>query len=87
MNRNYETPRVNADWAMSRETDMAVATAIHAIAGKTRTAESIWEAPTPEEWQHVTMAVAEYVANGDFDYDARGYSWGAETLRIETPSQ
>lgn len=80
MIRNYETPAVAADWADSRETDMAVAVAIHAIADSKRTPEVIWEAPTPAEWDRVCMAVAEYVEHGDFDADEAGYCWGQETV-------
>lgn len=83
MNRNYQTPPVAAEWAQSRETDMAVATAIHAIASSQRSPEAIWEAPTQAEWENVEMAVCEYVAHGDFTFDPAGYCWGAETIRIE----
>lgn len=83
MARNYNTPLVAAEWAKSRETDMAVATAIHAIADSRRSAEAIWEAPTKAEWDHVEMAIAEYVENGDFAFDPAGYCWGAETIHIE----
>jgi len=82
-NRNYNTPTVERKWADSRETDMASAVAIHAIADNRRTAEAIWEAPTPAEWDHVKMAVAEYVAHGDFPADDSGYCWGMETVRID----
>lgn len=82
MTRNYRTPTVAASWANSRETDMAVATAIHAIADSSRSADAIWEAPTPAEWDHVQMAVEEYVRNGDFGYDPAGYCWGQEIVRI-----
>jgi hypothetical protein len=87
MSRNYSTPTVAAEWANSRETDMAVATAIHAIADSKRTADAIWEAPTPAEWDHVVMAVDEYVRNGDFSFDASGYRWGHETVRIGHPAE
>lgn len=82
MNRNYDNPTVSADWAFSRETDMAVAVAIHAIADSTRSAEAIWEAPTAAEWDRVVMAIEEYVRNGDFPFDPTGYCWGQETVRI-----
>ena len=82
MNRNYNTPFVPAEWASSRETDMAVAVAIHAISGPTRTPQEIWEAPTPSEWDHVTMAVQEYVTNGDFPDDPDGYCWGQEKIKL-----
>jgi hypothetical protein len=85
MSRNYKSPIVPADWAKSRETDLAVATAIHAIADASRSPEAIWEAPTPAEWDHVKMAVEEYVRVGDFDFDASGYCWGQEVVRIENP--
>ncbi|MFN4126912.1 hypothetical protein [Pannonibacter indicus] len=57
MNRNYQTPAVSAEWAQSRETDMAVAVAIHAIANSRRSPEAIWDAPTKSEWENVEMAV------------------------------
>jgi hypothetical protein len=83
MNRNYNVPRVSFDWANSRNTHIAVATAIHAIASTGRTPEQIWLAPTAEEWDHVTMAVGEYIANGDFkaSYDYC-YPWGEETITL-----
>ena len=80
MSRNYETPAVAADWADTRETAMPVAVAIHAIASGTRTPETIWQAPTAAEWDHVCMAVQEYIDHGDFDADPAGYSWGQETV-------
>ena len=83
MNRNYRTPTVAAEWANSRETDMAVAVAIHAIADNSRSAEEIWEAPTAAEFDHVTMAIEEYVRQGDFDFDPDGYRWGQEIILIE----
>lgn len=79
---HYATPSVSADWANSRETDIAVAVAIHAIADASRTPEAIWEAPTPAEWDHVTMAVQQYVTHGYFDADPKGYCWGQETVRF-----
>jgi hypothetical protein len=81
MSRNYEAPTVSSEWAASRETDMAVAVAIHAIASVDRTPEAIWEAPTEAEWDHVTMAVKEYVTAGLYP-DERTFAWGDETLRI-----
>jgi hypothetical protein len=79
-NRNYNTPRVDKEWANSRETHMAVATAIHAIADSKRSPEAIWEAPSYAEWTQVTMAVEEYVTHGDYAAED-GYSWGQETVR------
>lgn len=86
MTRNYRTPTVSAEWANSRETDMAVATAIHAISDSKRSPEAIWEAPTPAEWDHVVMAVEEYVREGVFEFDSSGYCWGMETISIEEPA-
>ncbi len=80
MNRNYSRPEVSADWASKRETDMVVAVAIHAISSDARTAEMIWQSPTPAEWDHVAMAVEEYIRNGDYDADPHGYCWGQETI-------
>ena len=81
--RNYNTPSVGAEWANSRRTDMAVAVAIHAIADSERSAEEIWAAPTPAEWDHVVMAVEEYVTHGDYKFAPAGYAWGPETIRID----
>jgi hypothetical protein len=81
--RNYETPRVDAQWAASRETHMAVATAIHAIADVARSAEAIWEAPTKAESDHVAMAVREYLDHGDFTPEPDGrYCWGAAAITL-----
>lgn len=83
MNRNYEKPSVGEHWAETRETHIAVATAIHAIADSRRSAEEIWESPTPAEEDHVKMAVQEYVANGDFQAEEDGkYQWGASALTV-----
>lgn len=87
MTTQYSTPTVASEWAKSRMTDMAVAVAIHAIASSDRSPEDIWEAPTTAEWDHVVMAVENYVANGVFAYDPAGYCWGMETVRIEAPAQ
>ena len=77
----YSTPTVPARWIETRETHPAVAMAIHAIADNRRSANVIWEAPTPAEWDHVTMAVEQYVHAGMFDRDDT-FSWGAETVTI-----
>lgn len=83
ISRSYAAPNVSRDWASSRETHMAVAVAIHAISDKSRSAQAIWEAPTPAEWDHITMAVQEYVEAGDFQPEPDGrYSWGMETIKL-----
>ena len=83
MLRNYKAPAIDSRWANTRETHKAVAVAIHAIADSKRSPEAIWEAPTQAEWDHVAMAVAEYVREGDFPAEDDGrYSWGQETVRI-----
>ncbi|MFP4539124.1 MAG: hypothetical protein ACLFPA_12585 [Dichotomicrobium sp.] len=83
MNRNYGTPTVDPQWANSRETHMAVATAIHAISDSTRSPEAIWEAPTDAEFDHVKMAVEEYISHGDFPAEPDGtYPWGVEAIRL-----
>ncbi len=82
-NRNYSRPDVPAEWAASRETHPAVASAIHAIADSKRSPQEIWESQTPAEWDHVTMAVQEYVAHGDFPAEFDGkYHWGSEIIKI-----
>jgi hypothetical protein len=80
--RNYTRPTAETTaWAETRETHPAVAAAIHAIASDKRSAEAIWEAPTHIEWDHVAMAVEEYVVNGDFPAEDDGlYQWGQETI-------
>jgi len=83
MNRNYRTPSVDREWSNCRETHHAVAVAIHAIADSQRSPEAIWESPTMTEWQHVEMAVEEYVREGDFRAEPDGrYSWGQETVKL-----
>lgn len=83
----YRTPTISSEWASSRETDKAVAMAIHAIASGDRTPEAIWEDPSADEWDHVVMAVENYVAAGVVEYDATGYCWGQEIVRIEAPTE
>src|SRR5208282_4116110 len=79
----FTRPQVDPQWATSRETHMAVATAIHAITDRTRTPEAIWEAPTATEWDHVAMAVSEYVTAGDFEPEANDrYQWGQEAISL-----
>lgn len=80
MNRNYTTPAIAAQWAYDRQTDMPVAVAIHAIADTSRTPEDIWHDPTAAEYDHICMAVQEYVTHGDYDTNENGYSWGQETV-------
>ena len=88
VSRNYRQPREIrqdvpdlAHWAHSRETHIAVACAIHAVADTRRSAEIIWEEPTDAEYDHVRMAVSEYITSGDFDADDT-FSWGMETLQL-----
>jgi len=81
--RNYLRPAVDPHWANSRETHIAVATAIHAIAFPKRPAETIWAAPTAAEVLQVTAAVKEYIAKGDFPTEPDGrYQWGDEVIVI-----
>ena len=88
MTSQYPTPSVSADWASSRETHPAVAMAIHAISDSSRSPEAIWEAPTSNEWDHVAMAVENYVANGVFTAEDDGrYPWGGECIVIESAAQ
>ena len=62
---------------------MAVAVAIHAIAGGSRSPEAIWDDPTYAELQHVTMAVQEYLTHGDFEVEEDGrYQWGEKAITI-----
>lgn len=83
MTLRYNTPTVSAEWSQSRETHEAVAMAIHAIADASRSPEKIWEAPTSAEWDQVTMAVANYIANDVFPAEPDGrYPWGMETVTI-----
>jgi hypothetical protein len=80
---NYTTPRVDPQWALSRETHGAVAMAIHAIASASRSAEAIWEAPSAAEDEAVVMAVEQYLAAGIFPRQDDGrYQWGLETVFI-----
>lgn len=80
----FQVPTVDSHWADSRETHIAVATAIHAISSHGRTAELIWAEPTPAEWDAVTQAVENYVASGDFAAEPSGrYAWGCEAITLE----
>lgn len=79
----FPLPTVSAEWADVRNTHIAVATAIHAIAGPGRTPEQIWEDPTHAEWDHVAQAVENYVACDKFDAEDDGrYAWGEETIQL-----
>lgn len=78
---NYTAPKVDSRWSDTRETHPAVAMAIHAIADDKRSPEAIWDAPTPAEFDHVCMAVEEYVNRGLFDRETI-YQWGQEVVTI-----
>ena len=79
----YAAPKVAADWADSRETHIAVATAIHAIADDRRTAQAIWEDATPAECDHIKMAMKNYIEAGIFQAEDDGrYQWGCETIHL-----
>jgi hypothetical protein len=89
MNRNYPRPETLATreqlraFGGARETHEIVVAAIFAIADRKRPADSIWAAPTSAEWDHVTMAVEEYLTHGDFDREPNGrYPWGEATIEI-----
>ena len=79
----YPAPPIPGQWASDRNTHDAVATAIHAIAGGGRTPELIWGAPTLAEWEHVAMAVENYIMAGVYpaEPDDR-YAWGQEIITI-----
>ncbi len=78
----FNYPPVDPYWASSRETDLAVAAAIFAISDKKRSPEKIWEAPTDAEFDHVVMAVQNYVDNGLAPRQER-YHWGQESFSID----
>lgn len=83
MSLQYNVPAVSAQWANERNTHVAVATAIHAIADSKRTPEQIWEDPTSAECDHVAMAVENYVAEGEFPAEPDGrYAWGDDAIVI-----
>ena len=83
MSLQYNVPAVSTQWANERNTHVAVATAIHAIADSTRTPEQIWENPTPAECDHVAMAVENYVDEGEFPAEPDGrYAWGDDAIVI-----
>ena len=83
MNSQYATPSVSANWASSRETHPVVAMAIHAISDSNRSPEAIWESPTESEWDHVAIAVQNYIANGVCELEDDGrYPWGGECIVI-----
>ena len=76
--------RTISDWSDSLNTHPAVAIAIHAIASGHRGPDEIWRAPTQPEWDHVAMAVQEYVDAGDVDMpEDRAFDWGQEVLTLE----
>jgi len=88
---NYRTMRsirqddpVLAYWAASRETHVAVAAGIFAIATSERTPEKIWQEPTAAEWDHVTMAVEQYIRDGEAPASDDGrYQWGEEAITLQ----
>lgn len=70
-------------WGENRQTHPAIVQAIFALSSDERAPETIWEAPTTNEWRDVTQLVAEYVDDGDFALDGGRFAWGPfETLRV-----
>ena len=83
MSLQYNAPAISAQWANERETHIAVATAIHAIADNRRTPEVIWDDPTDAECDQVARAIEDYVANGVFSAEPDGrYPWGQDSVVI-----
>ena len=63
--------------------DTERALTLETMIGRGRTPEQIWEDPTQAEWDHVCMAVENYVASGAFRAEADGrYPWGGETVTL-----
>lgn len=86
MNRNFDLPQIDYQWANERETHPAVAAAIHAISDSTRSPQAIWEAPTRAEVDAVKSAVEEYLIHGDFPKEEDGiYPWGQGAIEIHNP--
>jgi hypothetical protein len=88
MSRNYLRPRVDSNWADSRKTHIAVATAIFAIARPDRSPDVICENPTEVERNHVRMAVEQYLREGNFPpaSDNR-YPWRQEVIELPSDSE
>ncbi len=83
MSLQYDAPSISAQWDNERETHIAVATAIHAIASGARTPEVIWDDPTDAECDQVARAIEDYVANGVFSAEPDGrYPWGQDSVVI-----
>jgi hypothetical protein len=82
----YDRPISRAEaeqWGSPRETDAAVAMAIHAISDTTRSPDDIWEDPTPTEWDSVVTTIKNYITAGVFDAKDDGkYYWGMETINL-----
>ena len=67
MSPQFKTPisaAVAAAWGASRGTHPVIAMAVHALARAGRSPDAIWEAPTRDEWEHVAMAVENYISAG-----------------------
>ena len=83
MSLQYNVTSTSAQWVNERETHIAVATAIHAIASGARTPEVIWDDPTDAECDQVAGAIEDYVANGVFSAEPDGrYPWGQDSVVI-----
>ncbi|WP_457798084.1 hypothetical protein [Methylocystis sp. S23] len=83
--RNYQFVDVDVDaaWRDNHQTCPAVASAIFAIADKSRTAEEIWAEPTPAEIDHIKMAIENYISCGDIEPSDDGrYEWGFDAIRL-----
>lgn len=69
------------DWCSPKETSAVVGLAIHAISDKSRSPDEIWASPTEAEYDHVLMAVENYINAGFFE-PAPEYYWGMEKFSI-----
>lgn len=70
-------------WASERDTDEVVAAAIIAVAGQGRSANDVWENPSPSEERRVMEMIERLILAGFFkECDDATYYWGDRSMRI-----
>lgn len=71
------TPRFasSAWWAEHPQTNLVIVHAILSLSSDDRTPESIWLAPTSDEWRQVAELAAEYSGEDDFTLAGDQMAW------------
>jgi hypothetical protein len=63
-------------WSQNTQTNPAIVQAIFSICSDERPAETIWLAPTADEWRQVARLVAEYSDDDECETVGDRFAWG-----------